>query len=102
MAMLKLANARVHTAPASTWASRVSAAHWLWPIATIATQASAESMRSRVSLLKRWRSAALESAPSIAPAPKPPISRPKVGAPPPSRSRATTGISAGTATIGTV
>ena len=76
--MLKFANARVHTDPASTCASSVTAAQRLWPMPIIATQASADSIRSSVSLVNRWRSVALDSAPSIAPTPKPPSRMPKV------------------------
>ena len=100
--MLKLANPSVHTDPASTCASRVNTGQRPWPIATIATQASAASTRSCASLLKRLRSVALTSAPSMAPMPKAPSRMPKVGAPPPSRSRATIGMSAGTAAMGMV
>ena len=74
--MLKLANPSVHTDPPSTWASNVTVIQWLWPITIIATQASADSTRSRPSGVKRPRNVALARAPSIAPTPKPPSRMP--------------------------
>ena len=83
-----------HEAPPTTNTSSVSGSHGLNAATNEVSPKPMVATRTSDSFAKRSRAAALRSAPHTAPPPNVPKSTPYVSAPPPSKSRAMSGISA--------